>query len=313
MKVLARIVASALMLVSLPCSAQQTLAAATQSTNDAPEQSTKWERFSPAGEEFAVFLPQQPSLSNFARPKSIRNRVQDGRLYSTYRNGTVYVIISIDNTGGGASLQTIRDEIFTNEEQQILVIDGAERSESKVTRHGVKGIQYRSSNANISSISEFYAADNHIYFFGVYSEDINEQAVKQFLSSIAVGSKAMARKQPDLYQPPTQGAAPSASSGATGTGVFTSRDVTRKAIVVTRAKTQYTEEARQNAVEGTVVLRAILASTGDVTNIEAIRGLPDGLTEKAIAAARNISFIPAKKEGRFVSQYIQIEYNFNLY
>jgi hypothetical protein len=37
------------------------------------------------------------------------------------------------------------------------------------------------------------------------------------------------------------------------------------------------------------------------------------LTEKAISAARMIKFMPAMKDGRAVSQYIQIEYNFNLY
>ncbi|MBD0373542.1 MAG: energy transducer TonB, partial [Pyrinomonadaceae bacterium] len=47
--------------------------------------------------------------------------------------------------------------------------------------------------------------------------------------------------------------------------------------------------------------------------IRAVKGLPDGLTEKAIAAARQIKFVPAQKDGRNVSQYIQIEYNFNLY
>jgi outer membrane biosynthesis protein TonB len=37
------------------------------------------------------------------------------------------------------------------------------------------------------------------------------------------------------------------------------------------------------------------------------------LTEKAIAAARQIRFQPAQKDGRAVSQWITIEYNFNIY
>jgi TonB family protein len=64
---------------------------------------------------------------------------------------------------------------------------------------------------------------------------------------------------------------------------------------------------------GTVVLRAVLGSNGQVTGIRAVNGLPNGLTEKAIAAAHNIKFTPAMKDGRAVSQYIQIEYSFNLY
>jgi TonB family protein len=95
--------------------------------------------------------------------------------------------------------------------------------------------------------------------------------------------------------------------------VFTTKDVTSKARILSRPEPQYTEEARRNQVTGTVVLRAVFSAGGAVTNIKAVKGLPDGLTEKAISAARQIKFVPAQKDGRNVSQYIQIEYNFNLY
>ncbi len=94
---------------------------------------------------------------------------------------------------------------------------------------------------------------------------------------------------------------------------FNPKDVNQKARIISRPEPQYTEEARRNQVTGTVVLRAVFAANGSVTGIKAIKGLPDGLTEKAIAAARQIRFVPAQKDGRNVSQYIQIEYNFNLY
>jgi len=64
---------------------------------------------------------------------------------------------------------------------------------------------------------------------------------------------------------------------------------------------------------GTVVLRAVFSSTGQVTNIQAVQKLSDGLTEKAIAAAREIRFVPAMRNGHPVSMYMQLEYNFNLY
>jgi TonB family protein len=94
---------------------------------------------------------------------------------------------------------------------------------------------------------------------------------------------------------------------------FNPKDVNVKARILSRPEPQYTEEARKNQVSGTVVLRAVFSSSGQVTNIRAVSGLPNGLTERAIAAARQIRFTPAMKDGRAVSQYIQIEYNFNLY
>jgi TonB family protein len=95
--------------------------------------------------------------------------------------------------------------------------------------------------------------------------------------------------------------------------VYTTKDVTSKARILSRPEPLYTEAARRNQVPGTVILRAVFSAGGSVTNIKAVKGLPDGLTEKAIAAARQIKFVPAQKDGRSVSQYIQIEYNFNLY
>ncbi|MCA1838237.1 MAG: energy transducer TonB [Actinobacteria bacterium] len=62
-----------------------------------------------------------------------------------------------------------------------------------------------------------------------------------------------------------------------------------------------------------VVVHAVLSSSGEVTIKKVVRGLPRGLTENAMEAARNIKFIPAVKDGRFVSQYVQLEYNFKPY
>ena len=94
---------------------------------------------------------------------------------------------------------------------------------------------------------------------------------------------------------------------------FNPRDVDQKARIISRFEPQYTEEARESSVEGTVVLRAVFAEDGLVKNIRVVSGLPFGLTERAVAAAQEIKFSPAMKDGRAVSQYIQIEYNFNLY
>ncbi|HYP51969.1 MAG TPA: energy transducer TonB [Pyrinomonadaceae bacterium] len=94
---------------------------------------------------------------------------------------------------------------------------------------------------------------------------------------------------------------------------FTAREVTRKAVITFKPEPQFTEEARKNNVTGLVKLRLLLGSSGQVSNISVVKPLPDGLTEKAIQAARQIRFTPAEKDGHRVSQWIVIEYNFNIY
>jgi TonB family protein len=95
--------------------------------------------------------------------------------------------------------------------------------------------------------------------------------------------------------------------------VFSPTEVTQQARIFSRPDPQYTEEARKNQISGTVVLKVVLSSAGQVTNIRTVSGLPDGLNERAVEAARMIKFSPAMKDGHAVSQSIQIEYNFNLY
>ena len=94
---------------------------------------------------------------------------------------------------------------------------------------------------------------------------------------------------------------------------FKGSQVEQRARLLSKPEPQYTDEARRNLTTGTVVLRVIFSSTGEVVQIRAVQTLPFGLTERAIAAARQIKFVPAMKGGQPVSVFMQLEYNFNLY
>ncbi len=74
----------------------------------------------------------------------------------------------------------------------------------------------------------------------------------------------------------------------------------------------YTEEARRHGTGGRVRIRAIFAADGTVKHPLAVRMLPHGLTEKALEAARRISFQPATVDGRPVSQFLMLEYGFEV-
>jgi len=109
------------------------------------------------------------------------------------------------------------------------------------------------------------------------------------------------------------GGGPGGGGGGGYDRIFTGKDVTSKARLISKPEPQYTEDARKNQIVGTVVLKVVFASSGQVTNIRTVSGLPYGLTERAIAAARQIKFVPATKDGHQVSMWMQLEYNFNLY
>jgi periplasmic protein TonB len=75
---------------------------------------------------------------------------------------------------------------------------------------------------------------------------------------------------------------------------------------------KYTPEACKNKVDDVVVLSVIWGVEGKLKNFKVIRGLPDGLTEKAIEAAAKIRFRPAKKDKQPVNVRSNVEFSFTL-
>jgi len=92
--------------------------------------------------------------------------------------------------------------------------------------------------------------------------------------------------------------------------VYKASEVTKRPKVTFKPDAEYTSQAQQNNVTGTVFLWVVFRSSGEVTNIRPRSGLPFGLTERAMAAARKIKFEPGEKEGQRVSVLMIVEYEF---
>lgn len=94
--------------------------------------------------------------------------------------------------------------------------------------------------------------------------------------------------------------------------VLSSKEVDVRAVITTKPKPGYTRDARRIGVQGYVILKVVLLSTGKIDRVRVVRGLPGGLTENGIRAACKIEFRPALKAGQHVSQWLNVEYVFRL-
>src|SRR5262245_12494965 len=101
------------------------------------------------------------------------------------------------------------------------------------------------------------------------------------------------------------------TTGCCGDAPFMSDKL--KPTILYREKAKYTEEARLNKVEGTVVLTIVFGADGRIHDIRTVRGLPYGLTETSIEAAQKIRFHPAVQDGKPVSVRATLEFTFALY
>ena len=77
-------------------------------------------------------------------------------------------------------------------------------------------------------------------------------------------------------------------------------------------KPEYTDAARQAGINGSVVLQLSLDEQGRVVSARTVSGLPNGLTENAIAAAKDSTFAPATVNGKPSKSVGTITYNFKI-
>jgi TonB family protein len=89
--------------------------------------------------------------------------------------------------------------------------------------------------------------------------------------------------------------------------------ITQGVKILSKPRPGYTDAARQAYVQGSVILRVTFLASGQIGGVSAVTGLPNGLTEQAIAAAHRIVFEPAMLNGVPQSVTKQIEYTFSIY
>jgi TonB family protein len=83
-------------------------------------------------------------------------------------------------------------------------------------------------------------------------------------------------------------------------------------IVTHQVPLEYTPEAKADKTAGTVLLNLIVDQNGMPTHVRVIRGIGDGLDEKAIEAVEKYRFKPAMEGGVPVPVQINIEVNFKI-
>ncbi len=104
-----------------------------------------------------------------------------------------------------------------------------------------------------------------------------------------------------------QGSGRGTGQGSSGSNTSV---ITKPLLLISKPRPPYTEAAKNNDVQGTVMLRVTFLASGEIGSISVVKGLPYGLTEQAIAAARRIRFEPAEASGVPTTVAKMIEYTF---
>lgn len=262
--------------------------------------SAEWQRYTVKGEEFSVSLPALPAM-NTRRVYVTPNLQRIQRVLGSYADGVAYAIYAYENS----QRQSLDEFMMQNRLRRSR--NRQWTNSTDVTINGFQGKQLAFTERTVPGSAQFFKTGNHLYQFEAVGASVDDPRTQQFFSSLILGKKVEGTEVRDGI-----GAQP-AEDPAGQPAPIPGKDVEQKVIVLTKPEPSYTESARQSRTTGTVVLRVVFSSTGGVTNIQVVSGLPNGLTEQAIAMVKQIRFVPGMKNGQLVSTWMQLEYNFNLY
>jgi TonB family protein len=251
-------------------------------------QAQEMKRYTVEGDEFSVMLPKLPAMTTTRGMRKHDRKYQIQRQIETSVDGLLYTIDVYENPKPRLSL----NEFFSEYMEDVKCDPGGERA---IAVDGVSGKECSATDKDHPAIVQFFATETHLYRFLVRRQpEVTEDLARNFFSSIRLGKNTDGIKVSD----------------GPGDPIATAAAPDEKVRLLTRPQPAYTDEARKNKIAGTVILKVVFTSKGTVENIRVVRELPDGLTERAIEAAKKIKFVPAMKDGHAVSMWMQLEYNF---
>ena len=296
-----------------------------------------WVKVSPSDEQFSVMMPQSPeskTQKNNYGPLEV-----DATLYSVKEQGVSYNLWSLKNRNY-RNMQSLSAEEYLDDcadlvSESLLKLRREKHQpffpmfyQHELQTGGIPGREYLLREGEKQGLVRVFVKGEKIYVLAVFNSKGNVAGTGRFLGSFEPDRARAQTAQTDTVantEQPTGGTGRAGGperekqssdnpGGATDYDrIFDIKEVTVRARLLSRPPPGFTDTARKYHVTGTVVLRAVLSKTGEVTDISVVKGLPHGLTRTAIEAIKLIKFTPATKDGIQVSQRVQVEYHYNLY
>jgi len=286
-----------------------------------------WKTFAPVNEEFSMEAPESLVLTKFST-----NMGDNLKLYKTVANGT-YFLISSDKADNSTLIKFAAAHTVENKaESTEIAIDNLQGE--KFTFADAEGFYQ-----DILIVT----GKSRIYVFHTVSETKDNPAVERFFSSLRLdktlpeankssnvettkkieSSQNQDNQKIEMSSGSGRGNGNGLGSGSgngTGDGASTnqtnptaSKNETSALKILSKPRANYTDLARFYDISGDVPLRVTFSANGEIGSISPVSKLPFGLTTNAIAAARNMKFEPAKKEGTPISVTKMVVYTFTIY
>jgi len=258
--------------------------------------STPWNMYTVKGEQLSIALPAPPLLQAFKDTRKFSDKERKRNLLTVTVKGVVYSVQTIENTNPRLTLKAFAQE-------QARAYSENLKFARDLTVDGIAGKAFL--YPDNKGMVQFFVNDKRLYEIRAYGAPADDPRIATFFQYLSLIKQDGAIEVSEAVQAGT--------FDSTTEKIVTGNEADTKVRLISKPEATYTAEARNEHVTGTVVLKCLFAANGTITNIRVVQGLPHGLTERSIAAARQIKFIPATKDGKNASMWLQLVYNFYLY
>lgn len=290
-------------------------------------------KFESDDKSFSVEIPVSPEKTEFSY-KDVEGK---GYRYKAYKDGTSFYIFSYPNAAAPTkeNIKNPSPWFLEAKWRTAMVFDEykAKTTELKSGKYAVTlaGFTEQKGNpsTNVHRILNVAVGDRFLSFRVVDKFGADPEAWMRFLESIRVGGEKTrllserpnwAKDKPAVVESNKNGSGIGTGRGTgqgrgagkgsgmgsgQGSGVGSGMgnvngeiSKTKDLQIISKPAPRFTLLAKYYRVSGEVLLRVSFLPTGEIGNVSPVKGLPFGLTEMAVEAARKIEFEPAVKNGK---------------
>jgi len=275
-------------------------------TSDGETAAANWVKFSPEGAGFSLLLPEMPT-------ETIKDE-DAGLLIHFYklRMGDIeYQVVWFAQVPDGMIQRRPLSVLFPRGLEEILKSARQAGKKEMITAHqdditldGSVGRESTIESATDQIDAEGFLARHDFITVAVLhpkQQQASADAVR-FLKSLSLSGRNVASAaQGNLLPGANTGPVPSSQD-----------EGDRRPIPLNPPRPEYTDQARNNKVQGVIRLRVLVGANGLVKDVRVASHLPDGLDEMAVLAAYGMRFRPALKSGQPVNFWQSVEVEFIL-
>lgn len=273
----------------------------------------KWERYKVGERQVSVLFPKLPII---IENSNLCNEEESSQ-YAVYTDGIVYGLNITyetkrkDAQSGCREKRKFSEQGFTERVKEVKS-ELKTSEDTKVRQNGFDAVKIKGNLFTYWLINDF--ANKRWFELWTTEEKENVPNIKSFVESFRIDANPQGieiGKGSDR----TLGDETAVNEKTPVSKEENKTEISETASMrlILKPRASYTDAARQAQIQGTVRVRVTFLASGGVGITSPITALPYGLTEQAVAAAKKIVFIPAKKNDIKVSVVRIVEYRFTVY